>query len=67
MEHINLYKEMCICMISCVNRDNPYGSTTRPYYIIKKLSGIWMRGITYMHEASGKTGKGYKVFAKKVL
>ena len=65
LEHISPYKEMRICMISSVDMDNPYGSTTRPYYISKNLVKFGCEILHICTKPPEGREKGIKYLQKK--
>jgi len=65
LEHISPYKKMRICMISSVDMANPYGSTTRPYYISKNLVEFGCEILHICTKPPERRGKGIKYLQKK--
>ena len=58
-------KEMRICMISSVDMYNPYGSTTRPYYISKNLVEFGCEILHICTKPPERQEKGIKYLQKK--
>jgi len=65
LEYISPYKEMRICMISSVDMDIPYGSTTRPYYISKNLVEFGCEILHICTKPPERQEKGIKYLQKK--
>jgi len=56
---------MCICMISSVDMNTPYGSTTRPYYISKYLVEFGCEILHVCTKPPERQEKGIKYLQKK--
>lgn len=58
---------MRICMISSVDMYNPYGSTTRPYYISKNLVKYGCKILHICTKPPERREKGIKYLQKSII